>query len=152
MHKNRSMALKNQITWIAVQINTFNHLSVGSMLNFPQYMMNETKSDTLNLQNIVIRLKHHAFAWENEHDFLNVIVQLFLQKKKWPSFVRSHAHSHTHTLTKFFSYCAGVRLTVCDQSGRSLQVYMDLSHTTHPLGLTPGNTLLFSAFQRRLSR
>ncbi|XP_034005837.1 CST complex subunit CTC1-like [Trematomus bernacchii] len=28
--------------------------------------------------------------------------------------------------------CAGVRLTVCDQSGRSLQVYLDLSHTPLP--------------------
>lgn len=31
-------------------------------------------------------------------------------------------------------------------------MYMDLSHTPYPLGLVPGNTLLFSAFQRRLSR
>ncbi|XP_071370718.1 CST complex subunit CTC1-like [Centroberyx affinis] len=50
---------------------------------------------------------------------------------------------HTHT---------GVRLTVCDHSGRSLQVYLDLSHTPYPPGLLPGNTLLLSAFQRRLSR
>ncbi|XP_034079034.1 CST complex subunit CTC1 isoform X2 [Gymnodraco acuticeps] len=48
--------------------------------------------------------------------------------------------------------CAGVRLTVCDQSGRSLQVYLDLSHTPYPPGLLPGNTLLLSAFQRRVSR
>ncbi|KAK1876034.1 CST complex subunit CTC1 [Dissostichus eleginoides] len=47
--------------------------------------------------------------------------------------------------------CAGVRLTVCDQSGRSLQVYLDLSHTPYPPGLLPGNTLLLSAFQRRVS-
>nr|XP_046236447.1 CST complex subunit CTC1 isoform X2 [Scatophagus argus] len=47
---------------------------------------------------------------------------------------------------------SGVRLTVCDQSGRSLQVYLDLSHTPYPPGLLPGNTLLLSAFQRRLSR
>ncbi|KAF3861144.1 hypothetical protein F7725_001399 [Dissostichus mawsoni] len=48
--------------------------------------------------------------------------------------------------------CAGVRLTVCDQSGRSLQVYLELSHTPYPPGLLPGNTLLLSAFQRRVSR
>ncbi|XP_073332264.1 CST complex subunit CTC1 [Pagrus major] len=46
----------------------------------------------------------------------------------------------------------GARLTVCDQSGRSLQVYLDLSHTPYPPGLLPGNTLLLSDFQRRLSR
>ncbi|XP_051249640.1 CST complex subunit CTC1 [Dicentrarchus labrax] len=46
----------------------------------------------------------------------------------------------------------GVRLTVCDQTGRSLQVYLDLSHTPYPPGLLPGNTLLLSAFQIRLSR
>ncbi|KAM8900324.1 CST complex subunit CTC1 isoform 2-T2 [Spinachia spinachia] len=48
--------------------------------------------------------------------------------------------------------CAGVRLTVCDQTGRTLQVYLDLSHTPYPLGLLPGNTLLLSGFQRRVSR
>ncbi|KAM6894522.1 CST complex subunit CTC1 isoform 2-T2 [Lycodopsis pacificus] len=47
---------------------------------------------------------------------------------------------------------AGVRLTVCDQTGRSLQVYLDLSHTPYPPGLLPGNTLLLSGFQRRVSR
>ncbi|XP_026006805.1 CST complex subunit CTC1-like [Astatotilapia calliptera] len=46
----------------------------------------------------------------------------------------------------------GVRLTPCDQAGRSLQVYLDLSHTPYPPGLLPGNTLLLSGFQRRLSR
>ncbi|KAM9335138.1 CST complex subunit CTC1 [Symphorus nematophorus] len=51
----------------------------------------------------------------------------------------------THTGT-------GVRLTVCDQTGRSLQVYLDLSHTPYPPGLLPGNTLLLSGFQRKLSR
>ncbi|XP_040886923.1 CST complex subunit CTC1 isoform X2 [Toxotes jaculatrix] len=56
---------------------------------------------------------------------------------------RTTDSGHTHT---------GVRLTVCDQSGRSLQVYLDLSHTPYPPGLLPGNTLLLSAFQRRLSR
>ncbi|KAM3590263.1 uncharacterized protein V6R79_006747 [Siganus canaliculatus] len=47
---------------------------------------------------------------------------------------------------------AGVRLTVCDHTGRSLQVYLDLSHTPYPPGLLPGNTLLLSAFQRKESR
>ncbi|KAG7495806.1 CST complex subunit CTC1 [Solea senegalensis] len=47
---------------------------------------------------------------------------------------------------------SGVRLTICDQSGRSLQVYMDLSNTPYPPGLLPGNTLLLSALQRKLSR
>ncbi|XP_071321225.1 CST complex subunit CTC1 isoform X2 [Trachinotus anak] len=46
----------------------------------------------------------------------------------------------------------GVRLTISDQSGRSLQVYLDLSHTPYPPGLLPGNTLLLSAFYRKLSR
>ncbi|XP_008302181.1 CST complex subunit CTC1 [Stegastes partitus] len=46
----------------------------------------------------------------------------------------------------------GVSLTLCDQSGRSLKVYLDLSHTPYPPGLLPGNTLLLSAFQRRQSR
>ncbi|XP_069375009.1 CST complex subunit CTC1 isoform X2 [Paralichthys olivaceus] len=50
---------------------------------------------------------------------------------------------HTHT---------GVRLTMCDRGGRSLKVYLDLSHTPYPPGLLPGNTLRLSAFQRRLSR
>ncbi|XP_068164844.1 CST complex subunit CTC1 isoform X2 [Antennarius striatus] len=45
-----------------------------------------------------------------------------------------------------------VRLTVCDQTGRSLQVYLNLSHIAYPHGLLPGNTLLLSAFQRRASR
>uniref|UniRef100_A0A3B4ZN24 CST complex subunit CTC1 n=1 Tax=Stegastes partitus TaxID=144197 RepID=A0A3B4ZN24_9TELE len=48
--------------------------------------------------------------------------------------------------------CSGVSLTLCDQSGRSLKVYLDLSHTPYPPGLLPGNTLLLSAFQRRQSR
>ncbi|XP_047441617.1 CST complex subunit CTC1 isoform X2 [Mugil cephalus] len=46
----------------------------------------------------------------------------------------------------------GVRLTLCDKTGRSLQVYLDLSHTPYPPGLLPGNTLLLSSFQRRVSR
>uniref|UniRef100_A0A3P9DK86 CST complex subunit CTC1 n=1 Tax=Maylandia zebra TaxID=106582 RepID=A0A3P9DK86_9CICH len=37
-------------------------------------------------------------------------------------------------------------------STQSLQVYLDLSHTPYPPGLLPGNTLLLSGFQRRLSR
>ncbi|KAM7366658.1 hypothetical protein PAMP_016077 [Pampus punctatissimus] len=56
---------------------------------------------------------------------------------------RTSNSGHTHT---------GVRLTVCDQTGRSLQVYLDLTHTPYPPGLLPGNRLLLSAFQRRLSR
>ncbi|KAM9414363.1 CST complex subunit CTC1 isoform 2-T4 [Pholidichthys leucotaenia] len=48
--------------------------------------------------------------------------------------------------------CPGLRLTLCDLSGRSLQVYLDLSHAPYPPGLLPGNTLLLSGFQRRLSR
>ncbi|XP_026188725.1 CST complex subunit CTC1-like isoform X1 [Mastacembelus armatus] len=47
---------------------------------------------------------------------------------------------------------AGVRLTMCDQTGRSLQVYLDLSHTPYPPGLLPGNMLLLSGFHRKLSR
>ncbi|TNN24511.1 CST complex subunit CTC1 [Liparis tanakae] len=49
------------------------------------------------------------------------------------------------------SSASGVRLTVCDRSG-TLQVYLDLSHTPYPPGLLPGNTLLLSSFQRRVSR
>ncbi|XP_028298215.1 CST complex subunit CTC1 isoform X2 [Gouania willdenowi] len=45
----------------------------------------------------------------------------------------------------------GVRLTVCDHTGSSLQVYHKLSHTPYPPGLLPGNTLLLSRLQRRLS-
>ncbi|KAJ8008623.1 hypothetical protein DPEC_G00106800 [Dallia pectoralis] len=46
-----------------------------------------------------------------------------------------------------------VRLTVCSETkGRSLQVYLDLSHTPYPPGIVPGNAVLFSGFQRRLSR
>ncbi|KAG7232668.1 hypothetical protein INR49_008248 [Caranx melampygus] len=55
---------------------------------------------------------------------------------------RTTESAQTHT---------GVRLTMSDQSGRSLQVYLDLSHTPYPPGLLPGNTLLLSAFQRRVS-
>ncbi|XP_068612068.1 CST complex subunit CTC1 [Brachionichthys hirsutus] len=47
---------------------------------------------------------------------------------------------------------SGVRLTVCDQTGRSLQVYLDLSDISYPPGMLPGNTLLLSAFQRKISR
>ncbi|CAJ1048341.1 CST complex subunit CTC1 isoform X1 [Xyrichtys novacula] len=46
----------------------------------------------------------------------------------------------------------GVRLTVCDDTGTSLQVYLDFSHTPYPPGLLPGNKLLLSAFQRKTSR
>ncbi|XP_071190345.1 CST complex subunit CTC1 isoform X2 [Salvelinus alpinus] len=46
-----------------------------------------------------------------------------------------------------------VRLTVCvEPRGRSLQVYLDLSRTPYPPGLVPGNTVLLTSFQRRLSR
>ncbi|KAL0970732.1 hypothetical protein UPYG_G00246490 [Umbra pygmaea] len=46
-----------------------------------------------------------------------------------------------------------VRLTVClETRGRSLHVYLDLSHTPYPPGIIPGNTVLFTGFQRRLSR
>ncbi|CAL8326864.1 unnamed protein product [Lota lota] len=45
-----------------------------------------------------------------------------------------------------------LRLSMCDQSGRSVHVYLDLSHAPYPPGLLPGNTLLLSAFQRKLSR
>ncbi|XP_041840610.1 CST complex subunit CTC1 isoform X2 [Melanotaenia boesemani] len=61
---------------------------------------------------------------------------------------RIHTQSeHTHTGTH-----SGVRLTLCDQTGRSLRVYLDLSHTPYLAGLLPGNTLLLSGFQRKLSR
>ncbi|XP_074555074.1 CST complex subunit CTC1 isoform X1 [Halichoeres trimaculatus] len=46
----------------------------------------------------------------------------------------------------------GVRLTVCDETGTSLQVYLDLGHAPYPAGMLPGNRLLLSAFQRRVSR
>ncbi|XP_043954543.1 CST complex subunit CTC1 isoform X3 [Gambusia affinis] len=47
---------------------------------------------------------------------------------------------------------SGVRLTVCDQSGRSLCVYLDLSHAPYPPGLLPGNQVLLSGFLRKISR
>ncbi|MEQ2213639.1 hypothetical protein XENOCAPTIV_018327, partial [Xenoophorus captivus] len=50
---------------------------------------------------------------------------------------------HTHS---------GVRLTVCDQSGPSLCVYLDLSHAPYTPGLLPGNRVLLSGFLRKLSR
>ncbi|XP_034020039.1 CST complex subunit CTC1-like isoform X2 [Thalassophryne amazonica] len=56
------------------------------------------------------------------------------------------------TLTDRTGTSPGVRLTLCDQSGRSIRVYMDLSHTPCPPGLLPGNTVLLSSFQRRRSR
>ncbi|CAL8377213.1 unnamed protein product [Boreogadus saida] len=56
-----------------------------------------------------------------------------------------HAHSDVGEGLK-------LRLTMCDQSGRSVHVYLDLSRAPYPPGLLPGNTLLLSAFQRRLSR
>ncbi|XP_078793031.1 CST complex subunit CTC1 isoform X5 [Oryzias latipes] len=46
----------------------------------------------------------------------------------------------------------GVRLTLCDPTGRSLRVYLDLSHAPYPTGLLPGSTVLLSDFQRKLSR
>uniref|UniRef100_A0A3P8V5M4 CST complex subunit CTC1 n=1 Tax=Cynoglossus semilaevis TaxID=244447 RepID=A0A3P8V5M4_CYNSE len=60
--------------------------------------------------------------------------------------VHTQLSTHSHTLLS----PSGVRLTVCDQSGRSLQVYLGLSHTPYPHGLLPGNTLLLSMFQRKL--
>ncbi|XP_077444223.1 CST complex subunit CTC1 isoform X2 [Stigmatopora argus] len=45
-----------------------------------------------------------------------------------------------------------LRLVVCDQSGRSLHIYLKLNPKSYQPGLLPGNTLLFSAFRRRLSR
>ncbi|XP_027866270.1 CST complex subunit CTC1 [Xiphophorus couchianus] len=47
---------------------------------------------------------------------------------------------------------SGVRLTVCDQSGRNLCVYLDLSHAPYPPGLLPGNQVLLSGFLRKISR
>lgn len=47
---------------------------------------------------------------------------------------------------------SGVRLTVCDQTGRSLCVYLDLSHAPYPPGLLPGNRVLLSGFLRKTSR
>ncbi|XP_029932197.1 CST complex subunit CTC1 isoform X2 [Myripristis murdjan] len=64
----------------------------------------------------------------------------------------SHRISVSSKLSSAGHTNTGVRLTVCDQSGRSLQVYLDLSHTPYPPGLLPGNTLLLSNVQRRLSR
>ncbi|XP_077401736.1 CST complex subunit CTC1 isoform X2 [Vanacampus margaritifer] len=72
----------------------------------------------------------------------------------------SHTHTHTHThthLTKESNspsvcMCVGVRLAVCDLSGRSLHVFLNFNPNAYPPGLLPGNTLLFSAFRRRLSR
>ncbi|XP_076009499.1 CST complex subunit CTC1 isoform X2 [Genypterus blacodes] len=46
----------------------------------------------------------------------------------------------------------GVRLTLNDQSGRSLQVYLDIGHTSYTPGMLPGNILLLSGFQRKLSK
>ncbi|XP_061816417.1 CST complex subunit CTC1 [Nerophis lumbriciformis] len=46
----------------------------------------------------------------------------------------------------------GVRLTVCDQSGRSINVYLKLKNLNYPPGLLPGNTLMLSNFHKKLSR
>ncbi|XP_037832541.1 CST complex subunit CTC1 [Kryptolebias marmoratus] len=56
---------------------------------------------------------------------------------------RTTESGHAHT---------GVRLTLCDKTGWSLRVYLDLSHTPYPPGLIPGNTVVLSGFQRKLSR
>ncbi|XP_077357059.1 CST complex subunit CTC1 isoform X2 [Festucalex cinctus] len=70
----------------------------------------------------------------------------------------THTHTYTHLTTESSSptwcvcVCAGVRLTVCDQSGRSLHVFLNFHPNAYPPGLLPGNTLLLSAFRRRLSR
>ncbi|RVE60932.1 hypothetical protein OJAV_G00185670 [Oryzias javanicus] len=47
---------------------------------------------------------------------------------------------------------SGVRLTLCDMTGRSVRVYLDLSHAPYPPGLLPGSSVLLSDFQRRVSR
>ncbi|KAM4714208.1 CST complex subunit CTC1 isoform 3-T3 [Anableps anableps] len=56
-----------------------------------------------------------------------------------------HAHTGRHAHS-------GVRLTMCDQSGRSLCVYLDLSHAPYTPGLLPGNEVLLSRFLRKISR
>uniref|UniRef100_A0A8C9ZYJ2 CST complex subunit CTC1 n=1 Tax=Sander lucioperca TaxID=283035 RepID=A0A8C9ZYJ2_SANLU len=60
-----------------------------------------------------------------------------------------YIYIYIHSVVTAADIC--VRLSVCDQTGRSLQVYLDLSHTPYPPGLLPGNTLLLSGFQRRVS-
>lgn len=47
---------------------------------------------------------------------------------------------------------SGVRLTVCDLKGRSLQVYLDINHALFIPGLLPGNTLNLNRVQRKVSR
>ncbi|XP_061618946.1 CST complex subunit CTC1 isoform X2 [Phyllopteryx taeniolatus] len=76
----------------------------------------------------------------------------------------SLSHTNTHTLDKRKQFvdsvcvcvcvcvCVGVRLTVCDQSGRSIHAFLNFNHNTYPPGMLPGNTLLLSAFRRRVSR
>ncbi|XP_024119088.1 CST complex subunit CTC1, partial [Oryzias melastigma] len=46
----------------------------------------------------------------------------------------------------------GVRLTLCDPTGRSVRAYLDLSHAPYPPGLLPGSSVLLSDFQRKVSR
>ncbi|CAL9694165.1 unnamed protein product [Knipowitschia caucasica] len=46
----------------------------------------------------------------------------------------------------------GARLTVCDDGGRSLHVYLDTGHAPFIPGLLPGNRLRFSRLQRKVSR
>ncbi|XP_028998761.1 CST complex subunit CTC1 isoform X2 [Betta splendens] len=67
----------------------------------------------------------------------------------------THTHTHTHThiqVIQCANFLVCVRLTVCDHTGRSLQVYLDLGHAPYPPGLLPGNKLLLSGFQRKVSR
>ncbi|KAF6735558.1 CST complex subunit CTC1 [Oryzias melastigma] len=64
-----------------------------------------------------------------------------------------NAPSFTHgVIAVMFTSAYGVRLTLCDLTGRSVRVYLDLSHAPYPPGLLPGSIVLLSDFQRKVSR
>ncbi|KAM9827450.1 CST complex subunit CTC1 [Neosynchiropus ocellatus] len=82
---------------------------------------------------------------------ISEVLESSLELVSFQGMVSERIHLNDRTGGGRHTY-SGTRLTMFDQIGRSLRVYIDMTSTPYLLGLLPGNTLLLSGFQRRLSK
>lgn len=129
---------------LMVDTQTQVHTHTSALVSVYSYTQTQVHRHTTNKQVHIPKLGHNS---AHSHRGSSVWAPS-MDQPQLSHGVHTQLSTHSHTLLS----PSGVRLTVCDQSGRSLQVYLGLSHTPYPHGLLPGNTLLLSMFQRKVSR
>ncbi|KAM8834244.1 CST complex subunit CTC1 isoform 1-T2 [Synchiropus picturatus] len=100
-------------------------------------------------QPLLLSKLHQIFSFQSLT--ISEVLESSLEVVCFQGMVSERIHLNDRTADQRLTY-SGTRLTMFDQSGRSLRVYIDLTNTPYLLGLLPGNTLLLSGFQRRLSK